>query len=193
MGGTGSGWFRGHERRPTTAGRFALDVRLLQRHGVLREGTHFHLEVDNSHGRIADVEVFFTRGGFRMAPEYQKRDNRSRLPLDDLLVDWTACRYGGSRPWFLCPRANCGRRVALLFWDAGFACRQCLGLAYECQREQLVDRLARRVAKIKRRLGPDDPVANQKPKQMHLSTYRRLISEIDASEERAALYFCGRP
>ncbi len=30
-------------------------------------------------------------------------------------LDWTACTYGGARPWFLCPAESCGRRVAKLY------------------------------------------------------------------------------
>src|SRR4051794_38640037 len=43
----------------------------------------------------------------------------------------TACPFGGSRPWILCP---CGRRVGVLF-DAGggFFCRVCLKLRYSSQ------------------------------------------------------------
>ena len=45
----------------------------------------------------------------------------------------SSCHYGGERPWFLCP--HCGRRVAILYGGAVFACRTCYGLAYEVQRE----------------------------------------------------------
>jgi hypothetical protein len=59
------------------------------------------------------------------------KDTGQRLP-----ITWTACHFGGRRPWFICSaRVNgryCGRRVAVLYLGGEvFACRKCCGLAYE--------------------------------------------------------------
>jgi hypothetical protein len=44
---------------------------------------------------------------------------------------WTPCRFGGARPYFLCPGADCGRRVVkLYFQERDFLCRHCHRLAY---------------------------------------------------------------
>lgn len=62
-----------------------------------------------------------------------------------IAIDWTLCRFGGERPWFLCSgRSNagqCGRRVTTLY-AAGrlFACRHCYHLAYGSQRESMHER-----------------------------------------------------
>jgi hypothetical protein len=61
-----------------------------------------------------------------------------RVPLT-----WTACHFGGKRPWFVCSVcANgryCGRRVAVLYLAGdSFACRRCYGLAYESQQGGLL-------------------------------------------------------
>jgi hypothetical protein len=54
----------------------------------------------------------------------------------DVSLDWVPYRFGGERPWFVCPGLqngrSCGRRVRYLY-GAGklFACRHCYGLAYE--------------------------------------------------------------
>lgn len=54
-------------------------------------------------------------------------------------LEWIPAGFGGAeggflRPWFLCPRAGCHRRVAILYEDPGihpaWACRICLGLCY---------------------------------------------------------------
>ncbi len=113
MGGYGSGRFSHSGRRPTTSQRFALDAPFLHRHGVLREGGRFSMTVEYANGPVADIDAFYTRGGVRMAPAYHSRDKRPHLRLDDLLVEWTDCHYGGSRPWFICPRSGCGRRAAI--------------------------------------------------------------------------------
>jgi hypothetical protein len=47
---------------------------------------------------------------------------------------WTRPKFGGRRPWFLCPR--CIRRVALLYLRGErWACRICCDLAYQSELE----------------------------------------------------------
>jgi hypothetical protein len=191
MGGYGSGRFSYSGKRPTTSQRFALDARFLHRHGVLREGGRFSIAVEYANGPVADIDAFYARGGVRMAPAYHNRDKRPHLRLDDLLVEWTDCHYGGLRPWFICPRNGCGRRAAVLYWDSGFACRHCLGLAYDSQNEQPLDRLSRRVAKYRAKLVVRDGVPNQRPAGMHERTYFRLLGAIDRAAEQASLCFRG--
>ena len=63
--------------------------------------------------------------------------------------EWTACRFGGYRYWFLCPVVKdgvyCGNRVTKLFLPpAGqyFGCRQCYDLTYQsCQESHKYDRI----------------------------------------------------
>jgi hypothetical protein len=51
------------------------------------------------------------------------------LPDLEVPLEWTACNFGGERPWFICPGAGCSRRVAVLH-AAGkhFLCRHCYDL-----------------------------------------------------------------
>lgn len=191
MGGQGSGRFSLGRRRPTTSQRFALDARFLHRYGVLREGGRFSMAVEYENAPVADIDAFYTRAGVRMAASYHSRDKRPYLRLDDLLVEWTDCNYGGSRPWFICPRSGCERRAAVLYWGAGFACRCCLGLAYDSQNQQPLDRLSRRIAKHTAKLVVRDGLPNQRPAGMHERTYLRLLDTIDNVAERASLYFCA--
>ena len=72
--------------------------------------------------------------------------------LYPIRIERTSCHFGGTRPWFRCPGAGCGRRVALLFGGAVFACRPCYQLAYSSQRETAGDRATRRVNRIRERL-----------------------------------------
>jgi hypothetical protein len=100
-------------------------------------------------------------------------------------LEWTACRFGGWRPWFACPGEGCGRRVAVLYGRRLFLCRHCHGLAYASTRESAGERATRKAQKVRMRLGgtanllaPFPP----KPKGMHWRTYARLR----AAEEAAA-------
>jgi hypothetical protein len=73
---------------------------------------------------------------------------------------WTACNFGGERPWFFCPGAGCGRRVAILYGPGCyFLCRHCYDLTYLSQREDKKDRALRRAQKIRMRLGCATPTA----------------------------------
>jgi hypothetical protein len=103
------------------------------------------------------------------------------------------CRFGGSRPFFICPGlrngADCGRRVAKLhFVRRFFLCRHCNQLAYASQVEQPWKRAIRRVNKLKNRLGIDVRIAEplpDKPKGMWVRTYGCLLDEILRFEELA--------
>src|SRR3982751_3656529 len=57
-------------------------------------------------------------------------------------VTWTPCRFGGRRPYFLCPGADCGRRVSMLYSvGADFLCRLCHQLVYRSQRQGELGRI----------------------------------------------------
>ena len=94
------------------------------------------------------------------------------------------CRFGGARPYFVCPGIvngiACGRRVVKLYGaGAYFLCRHCYRLAYASQREDSYDRASRRANNIRMRLGGEPGTAApfpDRPKGMHYKTYERLKS-----------------
>src|SRR5262249_31213874 len=106
---------------------------------------------------------------------------RVRIGLDDwqdvvetVRIVRTPCRFGGARPYFICPGVangvSCGRRVAKLY-GAGryFLCRHCYRLAYASQSEGVWDRALRRADKIRQRLGVEPGMEasfSPKPKGM---------------------------
>jgi hypothetical protein len=100
--------------------------------------------------------------------------------------DWTACNFGGERPWFICPGAGCGRRVAVLHGPGRyFLCRHCYDLSYESQRENGMYRALRKAQDIRERLGGSANMTEpfpEKPKGMHWRTYWRLREEHDEAE-----------
>src|SRR6516162_11715075 len=109
------------------------------------------------------------------------------------------CRFGGARPYFVCPGIVngivCGRWVTKLY-GAGryFLCRHCYQLAYASQREDRYDRALRRADKIRTRPGGEPGTASvfpARPKGMHQRTYERLQSAVlDAeilADERLAI------
>ena len=100
-----------------------------------------------------------------------------------------SCRFGGSRPYFLCPGVvngvPCGRRVAKLHMRVRyFLCRHCYRLAFASQSEGSWDRALRRSNKIRHRLGGEPGSVKtfpERPKGMWRRTYERLRDKsIDA-------------
>jgi hypothetical protein len=109
------------------------------------------------------------------------KEVREPVPLS-----WTACNFGGERPWFICPGARCGRRVAVLYGPGKyFLCRHCHDLVYESQRENEMTRALRKAQAIRERLGGSANMTKpfpEKPKGMHHDTYMRMFWEHHEAE-----------
>jgi hypothetical protein len=96
------------------------------------------------------------------------------FPDTVVAVTWTECRFGGVRPWLLC--GVCGsRRLNLHRVGERWACRECHGLRYECQRRKPADRAKLRADRIRLRYNSSDFRAlgglPTKPLHMHLKRY----------------------
>ncbi|MCB0102194.1 MAG: hypothetical protein KDD74_09140 [Anaerolineales bacterium] len=68
----------------------------------------------------------------------EKRDVDYPIHLTTTPLPW-----GGSRHWFVCPGAGCGRRVSVLYLAPGgiyFLCRHCYNLSYRSRQEGYQDR-----------------------------------------------------
>jgi hypothetical protein len=102
----------------------------------------------------------------------------------------TPCRFGGARPYFICPGPvndiACGRRVAKLHGPGRyFLCRSCYRLAHTSQSEGAWNRALRRANKIRQRLGGESDLAApfpDRPKGMWRQTYERLRNQAFEAE-----------
>lgn len=195
MGGPGSGnrWCSG---RVTVESYHRLDVRRLHRDGYLMPGVEFSWHWSRGGVRtgwiglrVDDMSVTLTYRSRTIGGEWK--------PIEyTVLIDRTPCTFGGSRPWFLCPARGCGRRVAVLYGGAVFACRQCHRLAYDSQSEDAASRAMRRAGKVRARLGWGAGIANPtgtKPKWMRWKTYQRLCGEHDAHADRSMAEMLALP
>ena len=182
MGGFGSGqWYRWN-KKDTTEGQRAIDVRYLSRHGLLRPGHAFHLywsrngqETGTISGVVGEAEIVLLYRTRRPGQE-EWEDVQEEIQLD-----WTTCHYGGRRPWFLCPGRSCGRRAAILYGPGKyFLCRHCYQLTYATCNMDAGDRAREKVQKIRKRLGGSECLMvpfPERPKGMHIDTYHRLFTE----------------
>lgn len=182
MGGMGSGR-RYQGGKNTTSDMRALDVRRLQRDGLLTPGQAFGWNWSRNGETIASIQM--RTEAERVILNYRSRSNGDEWKAMEYPVrlEWTGCNLGGQRAWFRCPAQGCGRRVAILYGGSVFACRHCHKLNYQCQRETNDDRFARRADKIRERLEWDAGILNSngwKPKGMHWRTFERLRAEHDA-------------
>ena len=187
MGGLGSGNRYRFSKKATTNECHGLDVRNLHRNGCLQPGNCFRSSWSRAGREIASICGFAYpdrvvlsyshRGG--LGGEWE--DVEETVPLQ-----WTPCNFGGERPWFICPGAACGRRVAVLYGPGKyFLCRHCYDLRYESQRKDKKDRALRRAQKIRQRLGGSANMLEpfpERPKGMHHDTYMRLFWEHHEAE-----------
>lgn len=182
MGGPGSGNHRHYGAKSTTDDYRALDVRRLAREGMLQPGRSGIWNWMRRVETIASISFRADRGQITL--EYRHRSNREEWVNEKypVRIESTRCHLGGSRPWFICPVAGCGRRVAILYGGGIFACRHCHRLAYASSREDAGDRAARKAGRIRKQLGWRRGILNEpgeKPKWMRWKTFIQLVSEHD--------------
>lgn len=182
MGGMGSGR-RYQGGKETTDDCRSLDVRYLQRNGLLSAGRSSILNWTHNGKNEASIQVRMDADRVILDYRHQRNGSEWKSQNYPIRIEWTPCHYGGARAWFLCPANGCGKRVAKLYLNGAiFACRHCYKLAYACQRETYDDRAARRADTIRRRLGWDVGILNLnggRPKGMHYRTYLSLTVKHD--------------
>jgi len=166
--------------RPKAEQHRRLDVRRFAAEDMLRPGDWTWAWKDGATGeKLAWIGV---RGEFdRLTLSYRVNGESIRCTVP---IIKTECGFGGSRPWFSCPR--CFRRVAVLYLRAkNFACRHCHGLSYASQSVGACGQTWRKQRRIEARLD-----ANwARPKYMRWRTYERLLRAIlDCAEQRQAWF-----
>ena len=118
---------------------------------------------------------------------HRVRDGRQSEAAVCVGVTWTPCHYG-SRPWFLCPRGGCGRRVAILYGGRDFVCRTSRRLTYSTQRVPPASRSLARAQRLRVRLGGSVDMTQPfpaRPKGMDFLTYMGHAMRAWRAEEQA--------
>ena len=118
--------------------------------------------------------------------DYFERNSDSTRSYDQEKVGLasTATRFGGSRSWFICP--ECGRRCAILYALGRFLCRKCHRLTYQCQKDDELQRLARRIDEIRGKLDGFMVLGEffpERPYRMHHKRYRRMVRELASYQD----------
>jgi hypothetical protein len=163
-----------------------LDVRELQRRGYLLAGQSCEWAWSRNGQRSGAVGVTVSADAVTLDYCYGDKGDATRVVL---YLRRTACQYGGSRPWFTCPR--CSHRVAVVCMaGAIWGCRHCLRVRYQSQSEDTIQRTWRRTRKIEARLAGGEDRPHGKPAGMRWATFDRLEDELAEVEERRNVAFC---
>ncbi len=160
MGGYGSSRWGWTATRTTTDGLLRLDVRDLARRGAVPPRGRGSSRAARWRGRgggepAGEIGVLYAGddpGGVVLDYHIRHAGGPPQPVREQVALARTPCRYGGARPSFLCP--GCLSRRAVLYSLGGlFRCRGCHGLAYGSTREGRPERMIRRAAEVRRRLG----------------------------------------
>jgi hypothetical protein len=181
MGGFGSGRPSGSRRDTVESCRW-IDVNRLHREECLRPGWSGGWQWSRDGDKVASITL--RAEADRLHLSYRVRSPGSEWQDVDETVRIVRqhCRFGGTRPYFICPAVkngvSCARRVAKLYGlGRYFVCRHCYRLSYASQSEGEWDRAVRRASKIRQRLG-GEPFAREifpvRPKGMWRRTYERF-------------------
>lgn len=152
-----------------------LNIQDLKRRKLLNGG-HFSWRWSNTYTgeEVGSIGIMTTADSARLS------FNSDGAPITQTIpITRTPCNYGGSRPWFQCPR--CWRKVGVLFLrSSNFMCRHCGRVAYSSQSEDNIGRGWREQHRLEAKLGENW----RRPKHMHHKTCERLVSRIIEIEQR---------
>jgi len=166
-----------------------LDIRHLQRRGVLRSGSSSGWYWSCGGEPRGDIGLTCQANSIRLSYTWTPYGGEPKQMSYDFALVRTQCHYGGTRPWFLC--RWCGRRVAVLYGLSGdgyFGCRHCLRLGYLSDSMDLAQRLHRKMAKLRDRLDENEG----RPKWMRWRTFERIHERMDHVDAALDSAFCAR-
>jgi hypothetical protein len=180
MGGIGSGRPSGSRREPVECCR-ALDSNRLHKAGCLQPGWSGGWQWTRDGERVAWIGLRAETACVHLSYRVRIAGGEWEEVAETVRIVRVPCRFGGSRPYFICPGVvhgiTCGRRVVKLHGTGRyFLCRHCYRLAYASQSEGTRDRAIRRARKIRESLGGDPNITApfpKKPPRMRRSKYER--------------------
>lgn len=152
MGGFGSGRAACRPRQMAEACR-SLDVNRLNREGCLAAGYNGGWQWRRDGQPVASIGLSMTEDVLVLDYRVRRNEGTWKDIRQPTRIARTDCRYGGSRPWFICPGivngVPCSRRVGRLFSGGDyFLCRHCYGIKYASQSEDPLRRAQRRAGKL---------------------------------------------
>lgn len=164
----------------------ALDIRKIERAGRLTAGQSFNWQWSRRGTVVASIKISTDTDRATLDYRTQQSDGTWQVMHYPVMIQRTACHFGGHRAWWLCP--HCGRRVAVLYGGQRYACRHCQQLTYQSTRNSPALQAFAQADKVRERLGWVAGVANppgDKPKGMHHQSYERWLLRYYTLSDRA--------
>ena len=191
MGGLGSGRPSGLGRAKVEGCR-SLDANRLHREGCLQPGWSGAWQWTRDRERVASINLRAEDGLLHLTYRVSIGGSDWEDIGESVRIVHFACRYGGARPFFICPGVvngrACGRRVAKLYLPGRyFVCRDCSRLAYASQSEGGLDRALRRANGIRQqsRRRPWNGLAVSEEAKRHVAPDLRASSPTDIRDRNA--------
>ena len=196
MGGLGSGRQTGTGRSKVEWFR-SIDANKLHKAGYLRTGSAGAWQWASGGEQAGFINLSCNGPGLLLRYRVRSAGRDWRDVNQVVQFIRSPCRFGGSRPYFICPgvtgRAACRRRVVKLYiTEVHFRCRHCSRLVHTSSSECSWERAVRRANKLKARLsdGADDaPLFPVRPRGMWWRTFERLYRDIKKAEQDALTAF----
>ena len=163
-----------------------LDIRQLHRRGRLTAGQYYSWSWSRGDEPAGSISIRTAHDYLQLIYSWTPYNSDPQSMDYQVWIERTPCNYGGTRPWFRCPR--CQRQCAVIYGvasDGHFGCRHCMRLAYSSEAEGSLDRLWRKQRKLERHLIEGEIT----PKGMHSRTYERIIDRINCVEEQKDVCF----
>jgi hypothetical protein len=190
MGGFGSG-------RPRSADKIedhrVLDVSAMRKAGCFAGPRLGSWQWSRDEQVVASIRYRHENDILHLDYRFRSAGGDWQEVTETILIHWRACRFGGRRPYFVCPGVRngppCAKSVTKLIGASKrFLCRHCYGLGYASQSEDPFDRALRKANRLRRRL--DRSAWGQyclpgRPRGMWRKTYCRHIGAILALDEFA--------
>lgn len=189
MGGLGSGrygWHSSNTPKRSAEAVKQIDIRAWTRDSLLHPGFVIQTSWKLAGQRTGSMCTHVGDGRVWLVYSHRFNGGSWKEVQEEVRIAYTACGYGGQRPWFLCPK--CERRAAILYLGRSlFLCRECCGLTYTSRQESgnIPKQMARKMERIKHKLSIQEPgglltdMRIDKPKGMHWRTYTRLMKELE--------------
>ena len=181
----------------------SLDVNRLHREGCLRAGWMGGWQWTRDGEKVASINLRAEADRLHLSYRVCIGGGEWEDVAETVRIVRVPCRFGGERPYFICPGVvngiACRRRLVKVYvLGRYFLCRHCYRLAHASQSEGTWDRTLRRANKIRQRLGGEPGMAApipDRPKGMWRRTYERLIEQAYEAEllaEEAFFLCCER-
>lgn len=165
----------------------AMDSRAMKKQGIFENGAGSYSWWDSETKELRS-SIDYSYQDQQLTLSYRCNDESYRYVIH---IEQTACNYGGTRSWFICPSQQCRKRVAKLYLSESgyFTCRHCNKANYAIQQMCEKDKPRYHMNKMRDKLGWSYNHVTflkriTKPSNMHHKTFKAMVFKHDEYEKQ---------